>query len=80
MNISVLFKKVRGQSISDTITMHRIESACQYLKHSTLSLKEISTKCGYANQYYFSNSFKKKLGISPSKYREENSQFNTTPQ
>ena len=62
-----------GQSISDTITALRIEAACQYLKNSTLSLKEISSRCGYANQYYFSNSFKKKIGMSPSAYREQHS-------
>lgn len=73
--LSVLFKKVQGQSISDTIAALRIDSACKYLKHSALSLKEISTKCGYANQYYFSNSFKKRMGVSPSKYRDEHSEL-----
>ena len=68
--LSSMFKKVSGQSISDTITALRIESACHYLESTSLSLKEISTKCGYTNQYYFSNSFKKKLGMSPSAYRE----------
>ncbi len=69
--LSTLFKKVSGQSISDTIAALRIESACRYLSSTNLSLKEISSKCGYANQYYFSNSFKKKLGVSPSVYREQ---------
>ena len=71
--LSTLFKKVSGQSISDTIAALRIESACRYLSSTSLSLKEISSKCGYANQYYFSNSFKKKLGVSPSVYREQQS-------
>lgn len=69
--LSALFKKNQKMSISDTITAVRIEAACQYLKNSNLSLKEISEKCGYANQYYFSTSFKKKMGISPSGYREK---------
>ncbi len=68
--LSSLYKKVSGQSISDTIAALRIDSACRYLSDTRLSLKEISNKCGYANQYYFSNSFKKKLGMSPSAYRE----------
>lgn len=71
--LSALYKKVRGISISDTITSHRIDSACQYLTNSNLSLKDISIRCGYANQYYFSNSFKKKQGMSPSAYREQHS-------
>ena len=51
--------------------LSRRGSACRYLASTNLSLKEISAKCGYTNQYYFSNSFKKKLGISPSVYREQ---------
>lgn len=73
--LSALFKKVYGHSISDTITSCRIDQACQYLTRSNLSLKEISRRCGYANQYYFSNSFKKKLGVSPSGYRERMSEI-----
>ncbi len=68
--LSALFKKTKEVSISDTITATRIEAACQYLRNSALSLREISEKCGYANQYYFSTSFKKCKGISPSAYRE----------
>ncbi|GLC78220.1 helix-turn-helix domain-containing protein [Lacrimispora brassicae] len=68
--LSALFKKNTGVNISDIIASARIDAACQYLKNSALSLKEISEKCGYANQYYFSTSFKRKLGISPSAYRE----------
>ena len=68
--LSALYKKNTEQSISDTIASFRIEEACRYLTESNLSLKDISSRCGYANQYYFSNSFKKKLGISPSAYRE----------
>ena len=73
--LSALFKKVYGQSISDTIAAQRTEAACQYLKSSNMSLKEISIRCGYANQYYFSNSFKKKIGMSPSAYREQHSEI-----
>jgi len=69
--LSALYKKNNNKSISDTITSYRIEAAKEYLVTSTLSLKEISLKCGYANQYYFSTSFKKQLGISPSSYREK---------
>lgn len=68
--LSALFKKKTHMSISDTITSCRIEAACQYLKNTQLSLKEISEHCGYTNQYYFSTSFKKKMGISPSAFRE----------
>ena len=69
--LSALFKKNQGISISDFITSQRISAAARYLSATSMSLKEISLKCGYANQYYFSNSFKKKMGITPSAYREQ---------
>lgn len=69
--LSSLFKKNQGISLSDFITAQRIQAAQRLLSTSDMSLKEISLKCGYANQYYFSTSFKKKMGISPSVYREE---------
>lgn len=68
--LSALFSKNQGSSISDFIASRRIEAACQFLSASNMTLKEISARCGYANQYYFSTSFKKRLGISPSAYRE----------
>ena len=68
--LSALYKKVYGKNIFDTITSLRLEKACQLLQQSTLPLKEISIRCGYSNQYYFSNSFKKKYGQSPSLYRK----------
>lgn len=68
-HLSVLYKKNTGQNISDTITAVRIEAACQLLLNTGFSLKEISEKTGYTNQYYFSSCFKKKIGSSPSEYR-----------
>lgn len=68
--LSTLFKKYVGQNISNYITDIRIEAACSLLKNTTKSLKVISEEVGYSNQYYFSSSFKKKTGQTPSAYRE----------
>ena len=73
--LSALYKKNVGQSISDTIMGCRIEAAKGYLEKTALSLKEISIKCGYTNQYYFSTSFKKQQGMSPSVYRDMHSKL-----
>ena len=73
--LSALYKKNVGQGITDTIMGYRIEAAKGYLEKTTLSLKEISIKCGYTNQYYFSTSFKKQLGMSPSEYRDKHSKL-----
>ncbi len=68
-HLSALYKKSTGQNISDIITTVRIEAACQLLNQTSMSLKEISKKIGYTNQYYFSSCFKKKIGQTPSGYR-----------
>ena len=66
-----VLQKNQGISLSDFITSQRISAAARYLSATSMSLKEISLKCGYSNQYYFSTSFKKKMGITPSAYREQ---------
>ena len=68
--LSTLFKNVMGQNLSSFITEVRTRRACQLLKNTNLPLKTISEEVGYANQYYFSSSFKKNMGLSPSAYRE----------
>ena len=70
-HLSAVFKKSSGQNISDLITSFRIDVACQLLLYTSLSLKEISDKVGYTNQYYFSSCFKKKIGKTPSQFRME---------
>ncbi|EKQ57552.1 MULTISPECIES: response regulator [unclassified Clostridium] len=69
--LSALFKKQIGENISTVITNIRIEHACKLLANTNLSLKEISEKVGYVNQYYFSSCFKKKMNKNPSIYRQE---------
>ena len=69
-HLSALFKKNQKQNISDVIANARIDAACQLLSNSSASLKEISARIGYTNQYYFSSCFKKKTGMTPSIYRE----------
>ncbi|WP_270568104.1 helix-turn-helix transcriptional regulator, partial [Clostridium beijerinckii] len=69
--LSALFKKQIGENISTIITNVRIENACKLLENTNLSLKEISEKVGYVNQYYFSSCFKKKMNKNPSIYRQE---------
>lgn len=69
--LSTLFKKQIGENISTVITNIRIENACKLLENTNLSLKEISEKVGYVNQYYFSSCFKKKMNKNPSIYRQE---------
>jgi len=67
--LSALFKKMNGINITETITDIRMEAAENLLRNSQMTIKEISEKVGYANPFYFSACFKKKIGRTPTKYR-----------
>ena len=43
----------------------RIEYARELLTRSDLSIKEITAKTGYCNQFYFSQEFRRQTGYSP---------------
>lgn len=47
----------------------RLQKAKSLILHTSLSMSQIAEKCGYDSLYYFSNSFKKKFGVSPSSMR-----------
>ncbi|MBS6644735.1 MAG: response regulator [Clostridiaceae bacterium] len=69
-HLSAIFKNTVGISISDAITNARIEAARLLLQNTAYSIKEISERVGYSNQYYFSACFKKKTDMTPSTYRD----------
>ena len=48
----------------------KIKLAKDMLSNTNLSEKQIADKLNFADEYYFSNVFKQKTGVSPSKYRK----------
>ena len=53
----------------DYLMGRKMECAERFLLYSTLSVKEIAARLAFADQYYFSNYFKRKHGLSPRLYR-----------
>lgn len=47
----------------------RIANAKSLLEETNFKIKEISEKCGYENEVYFTQAFKKSVGLTPSQYR-----------
>lgn len=62
-----LFVKSMGTSPHEYICSMRIEQAKKLLLEGK-SVSEAALLCGFSNLYYFSASFKKKVGMSPSTY------------
>ena len=70
MQFSRRFKVATGLSPSNYITSLRIDKAKHLLANTKLKINEISTACGFENEYYFSNFFKKHIGFSPLTFRK----------
>ena len=64
------FKERTGLTPSDYMANLKLEKAKKLLSDSELLIREIAPVCGFENEYYFSNFFKKMTGISPKEYRE----------
>jgi len=64
------FKSFFGFTPYDYLMKKRIETAKLLLHHSSLSIKEIAAHLKFSDQFYFSNYFKRKTGISPQKYKK----------
>lgn len=69
---STLFKKEVGQTCIAYITELRLNKAVELLNTTDDKTYMIANKVGYVEQNYFSYVFKKKYGVSPSKYRNNN--------
>ncbi|MEH7380458.1 response regulator [Bacillus sp. JJ1533] len=65
-----LFKKETGTNFNDYIVNVRLQEAARLLEHTSLKISEIANRLGYSDLAYFSNSFKKQNGITPSQYRK----------
>lgn len=69
--LSRLFKKELGISISDYILEKKIEKSENLLKYSDYSLIDIANYLAFSSQSHFIQTFKKAVGITPNKYRNQ---------
>lgn len=65
------FKKEFEDSPINYINKRRLEKAKELLTITELAISEIAYEIGFQDALYFTRLFKKKIGVSPSKYRVE---------
>lgn len=68
-HISRLFKSETGLSINNYLTRYRVRRAMDFLKDINVKVYEVADKVGYQDIAYFSNTFKKLAGRTPSEYQ-----------
>ncbi len=67
-----LFKRRVGSTFVDYLKIRKLDSSKYLLKNTNLSIGEIAQMIGYDESNYFTRVFKKQVGVSPSRFREEN--------
>lgn len=63
------FRRSFGCTMGEYVRHRRIERAMELLRTSRLPLAEIAVVNGFADQSHFSNLFRRKVGLTPSRYR-----------
>jgi AraC-like DNA-binding protein len=51
----------------------RLDEACRLLRETTHSLVKIALQCGFNSPSYFSQLFRRSLGMTPTEYRQSHS-------
>ena len=67
-----IFKNETNQTLNQYITECRIDKSKRLLLDPRNRINDISYKVGYSDSNYFSKSFKKLVGLSPTEFREKN--------
>ena len=66
----LLYKKYFGQSPVNDLINYRLSKAKQMIESGNKNMSEIALENGFSSLYYFSRIFKKRIGVSPTKYKE----------
>ena len=68
-HLSACIKKYAGETFINILIRKRMEAARELVTRSELKIQDISRRCGYTDQHYFSYCFKKYCGESPNAMR-----------
>lgn len=67
--VTVLFKEVIGSTPIQYLHQTRINTAVNLLENTEMTVGDIAEYLGYCDQAYFSRTFKKWMGVAPTKVR-----------
>ena len=73
--VSKVFKRVMGISVVGFIADFRIQRACYLLQNKNYRINEIAVEVGYIDPNYFMRTFRNKMGMSPTEYRNKSEEM-----
>lgn len=62
-------RKIMGQPPARAFMHYKMECAAHALRQSNISVKELSSRLGFQDQYHFSHAFRRYFRVPPSAYR-----------
>ena len=65
------FKQYAGMPFIQYLNDYRLTRAGEYLKMTEENVTQIALKCGFENLSYFNRLFRRKFGVTPRQYRED---------
>lgn len=65
----VIFKETTGQTFIEYIVSKRIDLVKQMLIDTNKGITQVAYECGFKNLSYFNKTFNKKVGLTPSAYK-----------
>lgn len=68
--LSTTFKKEVGVTLTEYVNNRRIDHSVFLLNTTMMQIQDIASCCGFVDANYYSRIFKKRKGITPSKYHE----------
>ena len=69
------FKAETGQNLRNYIRATRIQQAKFLLSNSAFDIQQISDTLHFGNRNYFTETFRKLVGVTPAEYRKQNRKF-----
>ena len=69
-HLSHTFKKETDYTLLNYLTRYRIHKATELLRDCRVKVYEVAERVGYRDITYFSATFKKLAGMSPSEYQD----------
>jgi AraC-like DNA-binding protein len=68
-HVSRLFRQQGGERFTDYLSRRRLERAASMLRSYDMPIHAIAASCGYRDQAYFANAFRRRYGCSPTTWR-----------
>lgn len=68
--LNELFRKLTGATPMEYLGRLRMERAKTLLRKTDMKIIDVAFECGFGSSQYFANTFRRTVGMTPSRYRE----------